>query len=553
MLIKTFGFAEISSPDLVRAELVRIELRIERGILFRISGMAGSAAKAAQARIRSALLSCGYKWPGKGVTINISPATISRSSSNYDLAIALCILSAEGKVPSNLISQLVISGELGLDGAVYSRITNTLTPAPKGILSPTSPGSTFTSLKSVIAHLKSSHNASSKNSKTSARVTFSARSASGSNPNQIEEVTFRQISGEPSAKRKAIISAAGDHNIVLVGPPGSGKSVLARCVHSLMPNLQYEESKEVMNIYRRTSKPCPAPRVPWRAPHNSSAPAGLIGALRTSKGLHAITPGEWSLAHQGVLFMDEWPEFSRNSLEACRLPMESGSIALARAAGSIELPARALLIAALNPCPCGRLTDANHNCFCTPSETRGYLKKLSGPVADRFGLHIELGHERDVKYEFDEIIDGFSAFCGSFDKNSSFFVENDEESRFWSFAKSRVKEVRAVRKKLFGPKMHPNLPSELNKFIDPNANDWLSEFVRMSGITSRGRFTLLDVALTSALIDGNEIINVSHIAEAAEARLFDRGSWLSGAKDPSIPVYKTDVRSNLPVWINNVP
>ena len=389
MIVTTFGF--VGGP--ISPCFVRIELRIERGMLFRLSGVSSTAAKSAKARIRSALLSCGYRWPGKAITVNIAPADLSRTSTAYDLPIALCILAAEGHICKKRLREIAASGEIGLDGTLIpsSTINNIAQNLNSQIINTSKikelihstvnysmiqkqrisqivkhKSSTYSHLKEVITYIRISKNISKKEVK--------ANTTTEEHTQKATDYSFANIKGEPTAKRKAIIAAAGNHHIILMGPPGSGKSILARCIHALIPKTEIENGP------------------PWQAPHSSTGVAGLIGAWHKTRDVGVI-PGAWSLAHQGVLFLDEWPEFSRAALESCRVPMETGRVALSRAAGSVELPSKALLIAALNPCPCGQLTKTNGICFCTPGEVRKYLKKVSGPVADRFVIHVELGNE----------------------------------------------------------------------------------------------------------------------------------------------------------------
>ena len=388
MIVTTFGY--VGAP--ISPCFVRIELRIERGMLFRLSGVSSSSAKSAKARIRSALLSCGYRWPGKAITVNIAPADLSRTSTAYDLPIALCILAAEGHISKPRLREIAASGEIGLDGTLISSSTinhiaqnlNTQvidTSEIKELIHSTvnasmiqksrtsqivkHKSSTYSHLTEVITYIRNAQNISKKEIKTKTPK---------KQTNNATDYSFANIKGEPTAKRKAIIAAAGNHHIILMGPPGSGKSILARCIHALLPKTEIIHGP------------------PWLAPHSSTGVAGLVGAWHKTRDVGVI-PGAWSLAHQGVLFLDEWPEFSRTALEACRVPMETGRVVLSRAAGSVELPSKALLIAALNPCPCGQITKTNGICFCTPGEVRKYLKKVSGPVADRFVIHVELGNE----------------------------------------------------------------------------------------------------------------------------------------------------------------
>jgi magnesium chelatase family protein len=613
---------------------VRVELRVERGILFRLSGVNSTSARAAQARIRSALIACGHRWPGKGITVNISPASKARKSTAYDVPIALAILAAEGKISAHAISQLASAGELGLDGTIRKWNTNPFNPEIEGsqledlskirsILSP------YKNIEKSLGltHRKTSHltglikylnnpNKSLIKFKSKKSITFSVEKDGET------ESSFRNLQGEHTVKRKAVLSAAGGHNIIMMGPPVSGKTELAKCIHALLPDLTEEEQSEIEKIHsnsgyrlRRRERP------PWREPHISTGAAGLIGSW-SSKSDVGVVPGEWSLAHRGVLFLDEWPEFSRGALEACRVPMETGIVALARAAGNIKLPAKALLIAALNPCPCGRLTDEFNVCICAPSEVRRYLKKLSGPVADRFAIHIELGNEREnlknltknstnhlkrlnycekhdknTKFSKKSLIHDSAQFHNNSSQNldflkkpvlynfrvllednksvmsenwtlfkdlsnfdewflqqisvfnkSSKIIKNDEsitnydklslindikalfsennQKLQWRSLCTKVKEARQWRSENFK-----------NLDLSRESEHWFQSFSSISRISERGKMHVLKVAETAALVDGMELIEFNHIVEAAEGRLFDRMSWLSGANDDRIPKF----------------
>ena len=514
MIISTFGFAGLpGSPS-----FVRVELRIERGILFRISGFSSQAAKASSARIRSALMSCGHRWPGKAITVNLAPAELSRTSTAFDLPIALAILASRGVVPKSALPYLASAGELGLDGSIRpwqitifenahnlssqlsdSNLITTLISPPLQHPQCVYPQETFSHLSELIAYFKSPYY-SNKTSCTHSKSLPITKRPSAIPTLSHKEITFESIQGEETAKRRAIIAAAGSHDLIMLGPPGSGKTILAKCIHSLLPDLTLSEQNECNSIHSAAGKlfnPTSA-RPPWQAPHSSTNVNGLIGAWSSIKS-RGVIPGSWSLAHNGVLFLDEFAEFARSTLEACRAPLESHFISLSRAAGTTELPASALLIAALNPCPCGRGSGRKSSCACQGAEIRRYLKKISGPVADRIAIHIELGQE----------VSDCLPSSASTHKSS------------WASAKATVARIRKWNfenpgddRFKYGPQMNLEA-SSLFKSCRTNLK-----------LSHRGLNHVHNVALTAALVDDSSEIEVEHIAEAGASRLFDRPTWL---------------------------
>ncbi|MGY8917030.1 MAG: ATP-binding protein [Flavobacteriales bacterium] len=510
MIVSTFGFA--GSPG--SPSFVRVELRIERGILFRISGISSQAAKASAARIRSALISCGHRWPGKAITVNLAPADNSRTSTAFDLPIALAVLASSGIIPASSLTNIAAAGELGLDGTLrpwaasvfgnldafstelsdVKNIRRLLAPSIFEGMATAIRLSPFRHLSEVIAFLKSH------------KRNFDDFTHSGNNENtnrinrslypHTDTVTFDNLEGENTAKRLAVIASAGSHDVIMLGPPGSGKSVLARCIHSLLPNLSESEFAESSSIHAAAGLLLNASsnRPPWKAPHSSTNMNGLIGSWSKSRGRGAI-PGSWSLAHNGVLFLDEFAEFNRSALEACRAPLESRIISLSRAEGSVELPAAALFIGAMNPCPCGRFTGKRDSCVCSASEIKRYKKKISGPIADRIAIHLEMGHDLN---------EGFGS-----------------KSFTWDEARSAVSRVRSWL---------DNHPGEKRFECGPQLSKDASELLRscrtVLKLSHRGLYHVKNVALTAALIDESSMITNEHIAESGASRLFDRQDWV---------------------------
>jgi len=510
MIVSTFGFA--GSPG--SPSFVRVELRLERGVLFRISGISNQAARAAATRIRSALMACGHRWPGKAITVNLAPADLSRTSTAFDLPIALAVLASSGIIPSSSLKEIAAAGEMGLDGTLRPWATSVFGALEtfsselsdvrniKTLVIPSKfdssdsplPLQPFSHLSEVIAYLKSPNKTNVKS-----HLIESCFKSTGNTSPSLEEISFDNLKGEQTAKRMAVIAAAGSHDVIMQGSPGTGKTVLAKCIHALLPDLSDKEFSQCKSIHSAAGQFLKGGRnrPPWFSPHTSTNMNGLIGAWSSLKGRGAV-PGAWSLAHHGVLFLDEFAEFSRGTLEACRAPLETGIISLARAAGSTTLPASALLIAAMNPCPCGRGNGDNASCDCQSSEIRRYRRKISGPIADRIAIHLELGHESN-----EDIEKGVKIFS-------------------WTDAKKVVARVK---------KWIDNNPGEGKFASGPTLTEEAAELLNacrsVLKLSHRGIYHVHNVAMTAALIDDSPVIEVKHIAEAGASRLFDRQSWMN--------------------------
>lgn len=384
----------------IDAPLVSVEVHISNGLpSFAIVGLPESTVKEAKERVRSALLNSHLAWPDRRITVSLSPAELPKSGARFDLPIALAILAASGQLPSDELKGVECYGELGLDGdvrpcrgllsAVLAGCRNShmlMVPACQ-LADLTLPQSGrvvgVRDLLSTCAVIKDP-SLINQLGDTSARArTASTSSESEPQTSAPPEPRLEQVVGQLMAKRAIEIAAAGGHHLLMVGPPGAGKTLLANCLPSLLPPLTEAERIEVA-VIRDLVGLRGEPARPFRAPHHSASAAGLIGG-----GSHAL-PGEISLAHKGVLFLDELPEFPKKILELLRQPLENGIINITRARGAFTYPADFQLVAAMNPCPCGFSQDPGHSCVCTPEAIRRYQSRLSGPVLDRIDMHIQL-------------------------------------------------------------------------------------------------------------------------------------------------------------------
>ena len=471
---------------------------------FQIVGLPDAMVKEAKDRIRSAIKNSGFPFPRTRLTVNLAPADIKKQGAFYDLPIALAILSAEGEIPKDATKDVIFMGELALNGEIRS-VTGTLGAAllaerlkiktvfvPKentqeALAIPSLSVFGISSLTDVVNHLKKEIVL------TPARKIKKTSVHSSTFP-----VLLEDIRGQVHAKRGLEIAASGAHNVLLKGPPGTGKTMLARALPSLLPPLTYQESIEATSIASVAGilKPDQGLVIqpPFRHPHHSSSAIALVGGGSWPK------PGEVSLAHRGVLFLDELPEFSRHVLEHLRQPMEDGEVTISRVASTIQFPARFLLVATMNPCPCGFADDPKQTCTCTPSMIHHYRKRLSGPLLDRFDLIIEV-----PRLDPD-------AFC------SSLLQETSKEVR------ERVKKARRAQQtriKKAGIFSNAEIPASLlDTFCkkDTEASEILRQALCQQRISARGYARACKVARTIADLESCEIISASHVAEALQYR-----------------------------------
>jgi|AntRauTorcE11897_2_1112592.scaffolds.fasta_scaffold00001_79 magnesium chelatase family protein len=502
--IKSFGLTGIDGY------LVDVELDLNNGLpSYETVGLPDTAVKEGKERVRSAIKNSGFKFPAVKIIVNLAPANTKKEGSIYDLAISTAILCASGQLEQKNCNDYIILGELGLNGDV--RKVNGVLPI---LISAKQKGYTnfiIPSKNAKEASFISGVNIYAVDSLTELYTMLSELNLNNlvkvSSYTQLKEQSkhlsdFKNVKGQESAKRALEIAAAGGHNVLMIGPPGSGKTMLAKSFPSVLPDMTFNEALEVTKIHSVAgvldTKTGILTKRPFRAPHHTASLVALTGGGKNSK------PGEISLAHNGVLFLDEMPEYPRNVVEVLRQPLEDASIVVSRAAQTVEYPANLTLIASMNPCPCGYFGSEKQECRCTPSQIHKYLNKLSGPLMDRIDLHIEVD---SVDYE-------------------DLKTKKEQESSVT--IKQRVDFARSVQNERFDKtNIHNNASMNYEQFknyckLDGEGEKLLKQAFESLNLSARAHDRILKVARTIADLDGSEQILVEHVAEAIQYRSLDR-------------------------------
>ena len=510
MLVKTYCAAVTA----LEATTITIEVNLARGTMFHLSGLADTAVKESYDRIRAAIENIGFKSPTADLTINLSPADIRKEGCGYDLPLAIGILAAYGKVSEDMLSQYMMIGELGLDGklkpvsGVLSVAIRARKEKFKGLIVPRENVREaavvnqldvlgMDNLADVIGFL---------NGSTEFEPTFVDTRKEFYEQQYAYDLDFADVRGQESVKRALEVAAAGSHNVILIGPPGSGKSMMAKRLPSILPPLSLAESLETTQIHSVAgilpSGTSLISQRPFRSPHHTISQVAMTG------GTQKAQPGEVSLAHNGVLFCDELPEFSRATLEVLRQPLEDRKITISRAKYTIEYPCSFMFVASMNPCPCGYFGDPTHHCVCTPGQIQKYMNRISGPLLDRMDLHIEV-----PVVPFNQLSQMQPGESSADIRKRVIAARKRQEERY--------KDVKGVYS---NAQMTERM---IHQFAEPDEQslDMLRTAMERLHLSARAYNRILKVARTIADLEGTERVLSHHIAEAIGYRNLDRGDW----------------------------
>lgn len=511
MLVKVFGAAVQG----IHATLITIEVNVSRGIRFLLVGLPDASVKESHERIVSALEVNGLRFPRQQVVINMSPADIRKEGSAYDLPLAVGVLAASGAISSNRLADSLMMGELSLDGkilplkgalsiAVMAKeqgYTNLILPASNAREAAVVEGISVYGVENIL------------------QVVAFFSEENSLQPVEVDlehlfleerlsfEYDFSDVKGQENVKRALEVAATGGHNLIMIGPPGSGKSMMARRLPSILPPFALEEALETTKIHSVAGKMgqhlALMARRPFRSPHHTISDVAMVG------GGSWPQPGEISLAHNGVLFLDELPEFNRNVLEVMRQPLEDRKIVISRARSCVEYPANFMLVAAMNPCPCGYHNHPDKECVCTPGAVQRYLNRISGPLLDRIDMHVEI-----VPVPFEKM-----AAKGETEKSETI--------------RQRVirgREIQRERyKKISGIYCNAQMSNKmLHRFAQPDETGLklLKVAMEQLSLSARAYSRILKVARTIADLAGSESVRAGHLAEAISYRSLDRESWI---------------------------